>query len=113
MNQQLTAERTKRAAILEAEGRRQSKILDAQGDRDSQIARAEGDKQSQVLRADGEAQAIKIVALAAKNNLVGPAAMFWQLKTFSEVGQAPSTKFVIPMELIQLGKDISDKLGKK
>ena len=113
MNRQLTAERAKRAMVLEAEGSKLSKVLEAEGDRDANIARADGDKKAQILYAEGEAQAIESVANSAKKNLIGPAAMFWQLKTFSEVGQAPSTKFVIPMELVNLGKDISDKLSKK
>lgn len=55
MSQQMKAERTKRAAILEAEGIRQA-----------EITRAEGEKQAAILQAEGKAQAIRAVADAEK-----------------------------------------------
>lgn len=70
MNQQMSAERDRRAAIARAEGEKRSEILKAEGDRDAAIARAEGeqraavltaegDKQAAILRAEGEAEAIQ------------------------------------------------------
>src|SRR6266498_4334405 len=53
MNRQLSAERTRRAAILEAEGKKQSAILVAEGDKQSNILQAEGQRQAQLLRAEG------------------------------------------------------------
>lgn len=55
MSQQMKAERTKRAAILEAEGVRQA-----------EITRAEGEKQAAILDAEGKAQAIREVADAER-----------------------------------------------
>lgn len=52
MAKQLTAERTKRATILQAEGEKDSKILIAEGARQAQVLAAEGAKQAQVLAAD-------------------------------------------------------------
>ena len=52
MAKQLTAERNKRATILQAEGEKESKILTAEGARQAQVLAAEGAKQAQVLAAE-------------------------------------------------------------
>lgn len=52
MAKQLTAERTKRATVLQAEGERDAKILTAEGLRRAQVMAAEGAKQAQVLEAE-------------------------------------------------------------
>src|SRR3954452_12252621 len=70
MEQQMRADRAKRAAVLQAEGEKQSAILRAEGarqavipgagaDQQSLILRAEGDRQSRALRARGEAEALE------------------------------------------------------
>ena len=70
MEQQMRADRAKRATILQAEGEKQSAILRAEGarqavilaaeaDQQSLILRAEGDRQSRALRARGEAEALR------------------------------------------------------
>src|ERR671927_1651669 len=61
MNRQMSAERTRRAAVTEAEGKRQATITVAEGERQSQILRAEGDRQAQILKAEGYAQALQTV----------------------------------------------------
>lgn len=66
MQQQMKAERQKRASILEAEGKKESSIREAEGAKQSQILEAEGLKESQVLKAEGEAQAIERLASAEK-----------------------------------------------
>ena len=111
MGQQMTAERRKRAMILESEGMRQSKILEAEGERQALIERAEGERQSKILRARGEAEALQLVAEAAKNNLQGNALTLWQLNTLKDVGSSPSTKFIFPIEFTDLANKVSDKLG--
>ncbi len=57
MEKQMTAERTRRALILQADGEKQAAIARAEGERQSAITRAEGEKASAVLRAEGAAQA--------------------------------------------------------
>jgi regulator of protease activity HflC (stomatin/prohibitin superfamily) len=57
MEKQMTAERTRRALILQADGEKQAAITRAEGERQSAITRAEGEKQSAILRAEGAAQA--------------------------------------------------------
>ncbi|WP_290814241.1 SPFH domain-containing protein, partial [Halovivax sp.] len=53
MEQQTSAERKRRAMILEAQGERRSAVEKAEGDKQSQIIRAQGEKQSQILEAQG------------------------------------------------------------
>ncbi|MDX6495911.1 MAG: hypothetical protein QOE17_1897 [Gaiellales bacterium] len=57
MEQQMRADRAKRATILQAEGDKQSAILRAEGLRQAQILNAEAEQQSNVLRAEGEKKA--------------------------------------------------------
>ena len=57
MEQQMQAERERRAKILKAEGEKASAILQSEGDRTSQINYAEAEKRAQILKAEGEAQA--------------------------------------------------------
>src|SRR5205809_3260150 len=61
MENQMRAERDRRAAILTAEGVKQSQILTAEGQKQGAILRAEGEKQSQILRAEGQSKAIGTV----------------------------------------------------
>ncbi|WP_310463702.1 SPFH domain-containing protein [Sphaerotilus sp.] len=62
MQQQITAEREKRALIAASEGRKQEQINIANGQRESFIARSEGEKQAEINKANGEAAAITLVA---------------------------------------------------
>lgn len=64
MQQQITAEREKRALIAASEGRRQEQINIATGEREAFIARSEGEKQAEINKAQGEAAAILSVAEA-------------------------------------------------
>lgn len=64
MEQQMKAEREKRAAILESEGKRQAAINRAEGEKQAKVLSAEGVKIEQVLKAEGEALAIFTVAEA-------------------------------------------------
>jgi regulator of protease activity HflC (stomatin/prohibitin superfamily) len=57
MEKQMTAERNKRAVILNAEGEKQAAITRAEGEKQAAIARAEGEKEAAILRAEGLAQA--------------------------------------------------------
>ena len=66
MEQQMRAERDRRAKILEAEGQKKSAILESEGVRESDIKRAEGQKKAAILIAEGEAQARITTATAEK-----------------------------------------------
>lgn len=62
MHRQVTAERSKRAEILESEGQRQSAINIAEGRKQSVILASEALKAEQINMADGEAEAILLKA---------------------------------------------------
>jgi len=64
MQQQITAEREKRALIAASEGRRQEQINIATGEREAFIARSEGEKQAVINKALGDAESILAVAEA-------------------------------------------------
>jgi regulator of protease activity HflC (stomatin/prohibitin superfamily) len=57
MEKQMTAERNRRALVLQAEGDRQAAVTRAEGEKQAAITRAEGEKQSAILQAEGAAQA--------------------------------------------------------
>jgi regulator of protease activity HflC (stomatin/prohibitin superfamily) len=64
MQQQITAEREKRAVIAKSEGQRQEQINIAEGERQSAILESEGEKQAEINKAQGEATAIRLIAEA-------------------------------------------------
>ncbi len=57
MEKQMTAERNRRALVLQAEGDRQAAITRAEGEKQAAVTRAEGEKESAILQAEGAAQA--------------------------------------------------------
>lgn len=64
MQQQITAEREKRALIAESEGRKQEQINLATGAKEAAIAQSEGEKQAEINRAEGQAAATLAIARA-------------------------------------------------
>ena len=69
MHRQVTAERSKRAEILESEGQRQSAINIAEGRKQSVILASEALKAEQVNLASGEAEAILVRARATAKGI--------------------------------------------
>ncbi|RUP47402.1 hypothetical protein BC936DRAFT_145768 [Jimgerdemannia flammicorona] len=69
MHQQVSAERTKRAQILESEGARQAAINVAEGRKQATILASEADKAEQINKASGEAEAILLRARATAEGL--------------------------------------------
>ncbi|WP_034285774.1 SPFH domain-containing protein [Schaalia suimastitidis] len=101
MEQQLRAERDKRAAILTAEGVRQSQILQAEGEKQSAILRAEGQAQAAVTRASGDAQAIQTVFDAIHAGNPTPELLSYQyLQMLPQIARGEASKvWVVPTEL--------------
>jgi regulator of protease activity HflC (stomatin/prohibitin superfamily) len=119
MEQQTSAERRRRAMILEAQGERRSAVETAQGEKQSNIIRAQGEKQSQILEAQGDA--ISTVLRAKSAESMGERAIIDKgMETLERIGQGESTTFVLPQELTSLvgrygkqltGSDVQDMEG--
>ena len=100
MEQQMRAERDRRAAILTAEGVKQSQILTAEGEKQSSILRAEGQAQSAILQAQGESRAILQVFDAIHRGKPDSKLLAYQyLQMLPELANGTSDKlWVIPTE---------------
>jgi regulator of protease activity HflC (stomatin/prohibitin superfamily) len=110
MVKQMSAERTRRAMVLEADGKRESTILVAEGDKKSAILKAEGDKQAVILRAQGYSESLSIIFGAAKG--IDAKTMTLQyLDTLKTIGNSPSTKYIIPAEFTDLLKPLRSMIG--
>ncbi len=64
MQQQITAEREKRALIAKSEGEKQQEINVAEGEKQAAVLKSEGEKTSQINKAQGQATALRLVAEA-------------------------------------------------
>lgn len=110
MVKQMSAERTRRAMVLEADGKRESTILVAEGDKKSAILKAEGDKQAVILRAEGYATSLGVIFGTAKT--IDAKTMTLQyLDTLKTIGNSPSTKYIIPAEFTELVKPLRSLMG--
>ncbi|MEM4781193.1 MAG: SPFH domain-containing protein [Halalkalicoccus sp.] len=101
MEQQTSAERKRRAMILEAQGERRSAVEKAEGDKQSNIIRAQGEKQSQILEAQGDAVSTVLRAKSAES--MGERAIIEKgMETLESIGHGESTTFVMPQELTSM-----------
>ena len=101
MEQQTSAERKRRAMILEAQGERRSAIERAEGEKQSAIITAQGEKQSEILEAQGDAIATVLRARSAE--AMGERAVIERgMETLEKIGEGESTTFVLPQELSSL-----------
>jgi len=101
MTRQMSAERNRRAMVLEAEGIKEKAIRVAEGQKQAAILEAEGGRQSKILHAEGFAAALDKIFQAAQG--VDSKTMSLQyLETLRSVGASPSSKLLIPMELTRL-----------
>ena len=111
MQQQITAEREKRAVILKADGEKQAAITAAEGEKEAAILRADAVKQQRILEAEGEAQAILAVQKANADaiRLLNEAMpsdkvlAIRSLEALAKVANGKATKIIIPSELQNLG----------
>ena len=108
MEQQMRADRAKRAAVLQAEGEKQSAILRAEGlrqaailngeaDQKANVLRAEGEKQARALRAEGEAEALRRIFTTAAEAGIDPSAMlgYKYLETLPQVAAGDANKLLL------------------
>ncbi len=101
MEQQMRAERDRRAKILTAEGDKRSKVLVAEGQREALIAEAEGEAKAKLLVAEAEAKAIAVVAKSLENSGTDPASYLLSvkyIKAFNEIVQHGDKTVVVPYE---------------
>jgi regulator of protease activity HflC (stomatin/prohibitin superfamily) len=112
MNRQMSAERERRAVVLEADGKKQASItvaegskqasiLQAEGARQAAILQAEGSRQAQMLQAEGYSMALTKIYEAA--HTLDPKTMQLQyLDALKALGAGPATKFIFPLEFTNL-----------
>ena len=123
MNRQMSAERVRRAVVVEAdgtkeaavtvaEGEKQSAILKAEGSRQTEILKAEGDQQAAVLRADGFATALDRIYSVAQNVDANTLSLQY-FETLKELGSGAATKFIFPMEFTNLLKPFMGMMDKR
>lgn len=121
MEEQTSAERERRAAILRADGQKRSAILVAEGDKRARILQAEGVRQAKILEAEGErlarilqaqgdAQKLRILSLGAAP-LDQKTLTVLSLETLKSVGDGQATKIIFPFEISKLLEGVSDYIG--
>src|SRR5579871_3878354 len=110
MEQQMRADREKRAAILTAEGVKQSQILTAEGEKQAAILKAEGQRQSAILNAEGQAKAIDTVFRAIHEGNADQKLLAYQyLQVLPQIAQGNgSTIWMLPAELTDALGQIKD-----
>ena len=125
MQQQITAEREKRALIAASEGRRQEQINIATGEREAFIARSEGEKQAVINNAQGEAQSITAVAEATALAIERIAAAIRQpggaeavqlkvaekaVDAYSKVAAGATTTLIVPSNMTEVSTLIASAM---
>ena len=106
----LEADGQKRAAILEAEGKKRSRILEAEGLRQSMILEAEGKRLATILEGQGEAQKLRIMSVGAAA-MDSKALSVLSMQTLQKVGEGESSKIFFPMEVTKLVEGVSEYIG--
>ena len=125
MQQQITAEREKRALIAASEGRRQEQINIATGEREALIARSEGEKQAVINKAEGDAQSILAVAQATAQAIERIATAIRQpggadavqlkvaekaVEAYSRVAADATTTLIVPSNMSEVSALISSAM---
>ncbi len=104
MIKQMSAERTRRAMVTEAEGKKEAAIKVAEGEKQATILKAEGERKAQILKAGGYTIALKTINDAAQK-LDEKTMKLQYLDGLKVIGSSEATKFLIPLELMEMVKD--------
>ena len=109
MDRQATAERNKRAMILDSEGKKESAIRVAEGNKQAMILTAEAEKEKKIREAEGEAQAVERVAQANARAIEylreakadETVITLKKLESMVDVANGKATKIVVPSDLMK------------
>ena len=121
MSRQMSAERNRRAAVLDADGQAEAAIKVAEGSKQAAILEAEGEKRSNILHAEGEKEAALLEAQGLANALekihevgegLDPNTMSLQyLEVMRSLAASESSKWLIPTELTQFISSFAERTG--
>ena len=106
MEQQMTAEREKRAAILRSEGERESQVNEARGRAESLVLDAKARKEALVLEAEAEAQQQQLLA-QAKALAAGELAQAMQ----TDPQAAEAMRLLLASEWMGMGEQMAQAKG--
>src|SRR5207237_9658895 len=98
---QMSAERSRRAVVIEADGRKTATVTIAEGDKQSAVLRAEGARQAAILSAEGYAQALSTIFGPAKG-VDEKTLLLHYLDALKSLGASPSTQSSLPLYLTKL-----------
>ncbi|MDP7209400.1 MAG: SPFH domain-containing protein [Acidimicrobiales bacterium] len=110
MHEQMKAERTRRAVVLEADGAREAAITRAEGEKQAVILSSEAIKQQAILKAEGEAQAIQAVADAERYRQLTVAEGEAEAvrKVYSAIHEGDPTPDLIAIKYLEALGEIAD-----
>ena len=91
MEQQMRAEREKRAQILESEGEKTARINESKGERDEAVNLSKGERQRRINEAEGRAKAIEVTAIATADGI----------KEIASAIQMPKGKEAVAMRIAE------------
>lgn len=103
MQQQITAEREKRAVVAASEGRKLEQINLATGAKEAAIAQSEGEKQAEINKAQGQAAATLAIAQATAE----------ALRMVAEATNAPGGMNAVNLQVAEKYVDAFSKLAKE
>ncbi|MDP1931162.1 MAG: stomatin-like protein [Gammaproteobacteria bacterium] len=121
LEQQMRAERERRAAIAKSEGERQAMINVSEGQKQEVINLSEGDKMRQINEAEGRAKEIELIAIATAEGLRRIASAIQEpggqqavslrvaeqyVKEFGNLAKANNT-MIVPAELANIGAAVA------
>jgi len=104
MEQQMQAEREKRAKVLRAQGEKEAAILESEGEKASRINQADAEKQTKILKAEGEAQA-KIAIAQAEAEAISRVAAAIGKTDISPANYMIAEKYISALKEMVTGKD--------
>lgn len=103
MQQQITAEREKRAVVAASEGRKLEQINLATGAKEAAIAQSEGEKQAEINKAQGQAAATLAIAQATTE----------ALRMVAEATNAPGGMNAVNLQVAEKYVEAFSKLAKE